>query len=903
MSQAGRSRHVRGGGEGKASLASGAITTAAVAAVIAVTLAGPAVAQQPAAPQPDTSIYAKPVSAKLNPTGKTINMAVPLKDDGQPIGEIVVRINADDTVSIPKASLIEKLGPTLQGPARQRLETVTEAGGMVTMSTLAASGFNAKFDPGQLELNFVPTADQRPVGELSLGGRPRNQLSSAAVRPATFSAYLNIYSGIDFLWDVDGRDDRTAGRLDLESAIRLYNLVVENEFGWEGSIDSQTCPLTAICTYNHAEGFKRRHSRVLYEFTDSQIRVQAGDVDTFGTGFQRMPDLLGITVEKSPRKLAPGEHIGPTGSSSFRIERNATVEVLINGAPVRRFQLRPGNYNLRNLPLTTGANDVELIITDEAGERRSIRYNSFFDGTLLAAGKSEWSVSGGVPSYLRDNERTYRTSQHFGTSFLRYGLTDAVTAEANVQGDDKVVMGGLGVFSATPWGTIGVQGALSNSPTGLGYGVNVNWALANVNGFVSGWSGLRGSLAFGTEYRSADFRAPGEFLETASGVLYAQHSYWLRLYGSYSVPLSQKVSLTLGGRYQFADENRIVLSPFTLKGDRYGADVTISSPITHWMTASLTAGYSNETYLRSFTANFREPEGEFLAMARVYIRPTENTRITASYDTLNQQSYISAHHGVGPGIDRWETTVDAQQNGRDERATASGSVAYYGNRAEARVAHSTGFNGVGWGNVNAKPSEQRTSARVGTSIAFADGAVGWGQPVRGGAFGIVYPHETIAGKEVIVGTRDDVRARADGWGAVIVPNIPSYTSSTLPVDVPDAPIGYSLGAGGFDTYAPHRAGYRLEVGSAYSVSAYGTLLAANGKPIGLLTGVAHPVESPEKRVAIFTNSAGRFGAEGLAPGRWVIEMATEGAPTRFVIDVPKGTDGLFKAGTLKPTRG
>jgi outer membrane usher protein len=51
---------------------------------------------------------------------------------------------------------------------------------------------------------------------------------------------------------------------------------------------------------------------------------------------------------------------------------------------------------------------------------------------------------------------------------------------------------------------------------------------------------------------------------------------------------------------------------------------------------------------------------------------------------------------------------------------------------------------------------------------------------------------------------------------------------------------------------------------------------------------------------VFTNAAGKFGAEGLAPGRWIIEMDTEGARTRFIVDVPEGATGVFKAGTLMP---
>jgi len=135
----------------------------------------------------------------------------------------------------------------------------------------------------------------------------------------------------------------------------------------------------------------------------------------------------------------------------------------------------------------------------------------------------------------------------------------------------------------------------------------------------------------------------------------------------------------------------------------------------------------------------------------------------------------------------------------------------------------------------------------------------------------------------------------------VIADIPAYTTSNVAIDVADLPVGYSLGTGAIETNAPYRAGYAVEIGSAYSVSAYGTLLLADGEPVALLTGIAFPADKPDKQVTIFTNASGKFGAEGLAPGKWVIEMATEGAPTRYEIEVPKGTDGLFKAGELKPS--
>ena len=81
----------------------------------------------------------------------------------------------------------------------------------------------------------------------------------------------------------------------------------------------------------------------------------------------------------------------------------------------------------------------------------------------------------------------------------------------------------------------------------------------------------------------------------------------------------------------------------------------------------------------------------------------------------------------------------------------------------------------------------------------------------------------------------------------------------------------------------------------------GTLLDALGEPIPLLAGTAREANKENgRKVEMFTNRTGRFGAQGLAPGKWIIEMPTEPEPSRFVIEVPEGVKGLYNTGTLKP---
>ncbi|MEL0253462.1 MAG: hypothetical protein VW935_16190, partial [Novosphingobium sp.] len=49
---------------------------------------------------------------------------------------------------------------------------------------------------------------------------------------------------------------------------------------------------------------------------------------------------------------------------------------------------------------------------------------------------------------------------------------------------------------------------------------------------------------------------------------------------------------------------------------------------------------------------------------------------------------------------------------------------------------------------------------------------------------------------------------------------------------------------------------------------------------------------------VFTNRQGRFGATGLAPGKWKIEML-DAARSTFEIDIPKEASGVIQLGSIK----
>ena len=863
---------------------------------------------------PETTNVGAPQFAKSDGRsllGRMIQLAVPLKDGAQTLAEISVKIAPGGTDALlPKDALADGLASLVTPDAIAKLKAIPDHGGYVTPVEVRKAGFDLIFDPGLLEVRFTPNADQRPLGSISMSGtRPVSPDGTALAKPAIVSGFVNIIESADYIWtETSGQNGFGGARFDVSAVARMWDVVIENEMTVQTTAASSRDLYGRPIYRFQQNGISRRSTRLTYDLPDQMVRFQVGDTDTFGSGFQNASTVLGVTIEKSPRKLAPNENIRPSGRSSFRVERPAEVDVIVNGAIRHHLSLRPGNYSIFDLPLITGANNVELAITDDTGEKRTLKFTTFFDDKLLATGKNEWSFTGGTPSYLSDSKVTYLTDQWFASGFYRQGLTDKLTGELNLQGDNHTAMGGLGAYLQTKGGFFSFLGSLSHHDL-LGSGVagSVNWDLVNFKGLT----GKNESVRLTAEYRSRNFTTAGELTNAAQlGAFDPRYAavlnpYWLRLSGSYTLPLTETLTATLAARYQFSVAKDTQLLPqlgaYEVFGDRYGVDLTLSAPLSNTASMSLTTGYSNEAY-RWTGDSPTSVRGDFRTMLRFYIRPDQHTTVSASYDTLNRSANVSASQSYTDGVDHWQTTVSAQRDGLDSRAGVNGTINYTGNRFEAGVSHSTAFDGVGTYGYNATPSDQRSTARFGTALVFADGQFGVSAPIRGNGFAIVTPHESIASKEVVLGAPDAPRAKSDWLGPAVVRDLPAYTPAVVPVDVADLPIGYDLGSGAYDIVAPYRAGYRLKVGSDHSVSAFGTLLLADGSPVALLTGVAKRDDGTGTSVSIFTNAAGRFGAEGLAPGRWIVEMATDDHPTRFAIVVPAGTQGLYKTGELRPLK-
>jgi hypothetical protein len=213
----------------------------------------------------------------------------------------------------------------------------------------------------------------------------------------------------------------------LDGAARFGGIVAESEAIWQPG--------------GRGEDFQRLGSRLVYDDLSNLVRWTAGDLQTISRGFQSAPDIAGLSVFRSTACCSRSRSFGPR-RRSFRLDRPATVEVQVNGQIVRRLQLQPGVFNLRDFPFTQGANDIRLNILDDAGRSEILRFNVFLDQSQLAKGLTEFGVYAGVMAPLAEFGPEYSDDPTI-TGFVRHGLSDFATVGGNFQADEKTQMGGV----------------------------------------------------------------------------------------------------------------------------------------------------------------------------------------------------------------------------------------------------------------------------------------------------------------------------------------------------------------------------------------------------------------------------------------------------------------------------
>ena len=801
----------------------------------------------PASGEPSGAPASPPArSERLNPTGRRIALTIPARDGSTYLGDLGVTIGTDDAITFPTERALQLLQPTLAPDVFEALRTKLAGKPAIGPDEFASAGIGTVYDSQKLELRFEIPVEKRASRSVSVSPIDRAAIGTR-LKPANFSAYLNMRGLLDLV-ESGPLQGLASPILLFNGAARIGRVVAESD--------------AIVSPGNSGAAVQRLGSRLVYDDLKDLVRVTVGDLQTQGRGFQTAPDIAGISIMRSYSVLNPGQIIRPRGDQSFQLQRASTVEVIVNGQQVRRLQLAPGNYNLRDFPFAQGANDIRLNVLDDTGRNETLRFNVFLDQTQLARGLSEFGIYAGVRAPLGPRGPVY-SNDWVASGFYRRGLNDYLTLGANFQADKMIQMGGLETVIATPFGALGGQAAFSTT-RGIGQGYALQ---ATFQRLIQHPGGQADTFNLFAERRSHRF-APVSFV-------LPNNPYQYEVGGGYSYAFNAAFYAGFDGRYS--------------RGRGTTPDVhnyRVSSGYRLSSTASVTteARYSRDSLGRQVSGfiTLTMRLGRYSSVRTEY--DTRDNRARASFQTL---------HGSGVGSYNVSADFDRSDLGGDIQVNAN----YLANRAELGLSHFGVFS-----RAFSSSLQQRTSFRLGTSIAIADGSVSVGRPIYD-SFAIVKPHPSLGRADVIVEpTPYGYTANSGALRAATMPGLSSYSERNIAVDVANAPAGTDIGQGSFKVFPAYRSGYVFEVGSANNVTALGTMIGLDGQPVALVSGTATEVRHPDHPpVTLFTNRIGRFGATGLAPGQWRLEMLDD-AKSVFLIDIPKDAHGVVRLGEIKPVK-
>jgi outer membrane usher protein len=239
----------------------------------------------------------------------------------------------------------------------------------------------------------------------------------------------------------------------LEAGIFHQQGVLTSTFKWQ----NQDVP----------QGLTRLDTAWARDDPRSISRFQLGDSITRAGTWGRAVRFGGLQWRRN-FDTQPGLVTFPQPSASGTAALPSTVDVYVNNTNRYRQEVQPGPFEISNVPVITGAGEVQLVIKDMLGRQHLITQPYYASQSLLRAGLDDHSYEIG---FAREAYGLF--SNHYGKPFTvathRHGVSNRLTRELRAEIlPDQQTAGLGGVYLWPSFGT--AQAALAGSHGTDGWG-------------------------------------------------------------------------------------------------------------------------------------------------------------------------------------------------------------------------------------------------------------------------------------------------------------------------------------------------------------------------------------------------------------------------------------------------
>ncbi|BFM38522.1 fimbria/pilus outer membrane usher protein [Synechocystis sp. LKSZ1] len=804
-------------------------------------------------PSDNTDELFERVFKRPKPTGVQ-RVIVPFYINDLEQGQIVifVSLGGNNNLQMTGATLLKKMAEYARPDIQARLESLVDQSGNLTLAALQSTGLNATFNEQSLELRILIPPNLRKTIVYGSGNSRVPKEAANALRPSNLSAFINLRGTQLYAWDGDSQNlGRQPLNLGLEGAINYQGWVLEGS----GSFAEQS-----------NNPWTRADIRLVKDDPDNAMRYVFGDLFSTIRGYQSFVPLAGAAIVRN-FSLQPYLTTLPTGQFDFFLDQPSKVEIFVNGLLRQTLQLPAGPQDIRDFSLNAGLNNITLKITDNVGQVREVAFSAPLAYDLLEEGLNQFALVAGVPAYTQNGVRSYDTTRPIVGGFYRQGITKTLTLGGYLQvAGAQQVIGTEGTL-ATDFGNIGWDAAISNSPGGFDHAFRLRYQYLALGGnqvnlptfglemeYLGPYFQRFGNLSIGNPFNI--FNNSTNNIDWNFGANYGQ-------------TLFDGLGLNLNLGYQIG---------------------SFGQPNAYRAAVGLTRNLGNGWQLNLTLNNRRSQAGDQETQLLV------NLLQTSQFQSLTIRNGLSSQQEQASEI-TWSSRSPAQYN------SVNTTLALRENPQPSYTGARLGLNYRGFvADVNLNhdydQSQQGTNLSFGTALVYADGHFGWTRPVTD-SFVIVSRNDNFANQ--LVGVNPGLYgyvAEASSFGPAVVPDLSSYTVTTLRVDAPNMPLGYDLGKTVYSLLPSYKSGTVITVGTEATVFLRGILQDSQGKPISLQAGQVTSLSDPSwEPVSLFTNKVGRFALLGLKPGRYELTLFT--TPSQSVqFEIPENQTGIYDLGQL-----
>lgn len=732
-------------------------------------------------------------------------------------------------------SLLETISPVVDPDNTRKLELYVKSN-KISVEDLNKSGWTADFDLTKLEIKLEIPANLRTSKGISVGYRSRKNIRAQVLRPANVSGYFNYLLNKDLIANAPAPTPLTGT---LQSVLNLKSFIFED-----------------IHNYTEFSDFpwRRSETRALYDDTNHLIRYSLGDVKYPSTGFQSVTSLGGISVTRD-FSIDPLANSSTSSRTSFTLSQPSSVTIYVNNQMYRTLQLKPGRYEVTDLPISPGFNDVELLIMDNFGKTERLKFPYVFSSELLRVGLQKFSHNFGYASQQQNEDVSYDKENSVYSGFHRIGITPTWTGGVNLQRNKNQSVLGLESFVGSMWGVFNIDVASSE---GLSYDRDYaerirfrSWS--SPTEAIREW-GL-GIESYGEQFVVFGSPQPSNLTSTALDAFISP-----QLSSSYifTIGLSQR-----WGRGNSEDSRTASLRIYK----------TISQDIHITSEASVTEMESSGREGRLFVSlNWSE----------------FNTGLnqSLSYDTIESATHYDLQKASSKNI--FNVALD------DTKQNDIAAARFFHNGQRINLS-------ADYTRTHSKNSEPAVNE---SSNLYLSGALAW---TSEGDFGIMSPiHDSFAIFTLGNGLQDKAlevnrsgersEFSSEGWGNLAMPNLTAYLDRPVYLDLDSNSLISELDQQEFTLKPSYKSGISKRVHLYSTFVARGKLL-KNQTPWSLKSGEIQSIDRKIEAVTFFTNKEGEFELDRLLPGRYRM-MFNDDSLKSVEFQIPENIQGFFDLGIL-----